>query len=125
MIIKEKENIVFKVVTIVILFVLLSIIIVLRIFWIQVVGYKKYHNLVMKNNFRIHNIHALRGNIYSADNILLATTIMRYHIYLDLNIINQKIFDQNIDVLSDLLSSVLDKSKEEYKTNLIQQKKKK
>lgn len=125
MIIKEKENIIFKFTIFVILFFLLSIIIVLRIVWIQTVGYQKYKNLIMKNNFRRITLKASRGNVYSIDNVLLATTIIRYNIYLDLKVINQKLFDKYIDLLSELLGFLFSKPKEVYKETLIQQKKKK
>lgn len=125
MTIKEKENIVFRVMMFFLLFFVLSIVIILRIIMIQTVGYDKYKNLLMKNHFRKNTIKASRGEIYSVDNILLATTIIRYHIYLDLKIINQKIFDKNIDALSDSLNLVFNKSPKTYKQILIEQKKKK
>lgn len=125
MITKEKENIIFKVMIFFILFIVLSIAIILRIIMIQTYSYHKYKSFAMKNNFREATIKADRGNIYSSDNVLLATTIVRNHIFLDLKVIDQKIFDQHINELSDSLSLVFNKKKGIYKEILTQQKKKK
>lgn len=123
MIIKKRQNITIKAMIIAVLLGVLSIIILLRVVIIQTVGYHKYKELAMQNNFRKTIVRAPKGNIYTSDNVLLATTTTKYHIYLDLKIIKQSFFEKNIDALADSLGHLLKNSSEYYKNNLKREKK--
>lgn len=122
MVIKEKQSITLKAMIFVLLLVIVSIGIVLRVIIIQTLDYHKYEKLAMQSNFRKYTIKAPRGNIYTSDNVLIATNTIRYHIYLDLKTIKQNIFDKNINILSDSLSKIFKKSKEYYKVKLTKEK---
>ena len=67
---------------------------------------------------RYVSIEPSRGNIYAADGSLLATSLPRYDVHIDLNAdgIKQKIFDSEVDSLAFALSNLFkDKSTYEYK----------
>lgn len=122
MIIKEKQNITLKTMVFVVAIICIAIAVVVRVMLIQTVNPEKYEKLAMQNNFRKDTIKAPRGNIYTSDGVLLATTTMKYHVYLDLKTINQKFFDENINALSDSLSRIFPESKSYYKEKLIKEK---
>lgn len=124
MIIKEKQNITIKTIFFAVLLLIISIGITLRVIMIQTVNSDKYEKIAIENNFRKKTIKASRGNIYTSDNVLLATTTIRYHIYLDLKTIKQNIFDQKIEILSDSLSKIFGKSRKYYQNKLSKEKKK-
>ncbi|MFN5891014.1 MAG: hypothetical protein ACK448_11515, partial [Bacteroidota bacterium] len=79
---------------------------------------------------RVKEIPALRGNIYAADGSLLATSVPRYDINMDPNAdgLTKKLFDAKIDSFSALLAIQFNskyKNAEEWRSFLIQQRKKK
>jgi len=65
-----------------------------------------------------HTIDPMRGNIYASDGSLLATSLPRYDIHVDLNShgIKSEVFNENVDSLAYCLSKLFKgKSKNEYK----------
>ncbi len=75
-------------------------------------------------NIRTSPIPAVRGNIYSENKKILATSIPEYDLYLDFFVIDSKVLSQNIDSLSILISSLFnDKSSKEYKKSFLEAKK--
>ncbi|MFC2087452.1 penicillin-binding protein, partial [Bacteroidota bacterium] len=69
-----------------------------------------------------------RGDIYSYDGRLLASSVPHYEIYIDLHpsVIQDDVFNKNIDSLSIRLSKLFkDKTYHEYKRNLLRERKKK
>jgi cell division protein FtsI (penicillin-binding protein 3) len=65
--------------------------------------YKKY---VQSSTLRKSQIKAKRGNLYSDNGSLIATSITEYDIYLDPYSIKDNLFDENIDALSDSLENL-------------------
>jgi cell division protein FtsI (penicillin-binding protein 3) len=68
-----------------------------------------------------HTITPMRGNIYAADGSLLATSLPRYDIHLDLMApgLKKEVFNEQVDSLALCLSNLFgDKSKAEYKRML-------
>lgn len=68
-----------------------------------------------------HTISPMRGNIYASDGSLLATSLPRYDIHVDLNSrgIKSEVFNDNVDSLALCLSQLFKgKSKNEYKRQL-------
>lgn len=51
-------------------------------------------------NFRPTKVPAIRGNIYAADNELLATSVPVYQLFWDSKVVNSKTFEENIDSLA-------------------------
>lgn len=92
---------------------------------------KVYHVQNYKNNYwanmadslftKIFDIEAERGNIYSADGELLATTVPYFDVYVDFDssAMSDELFKKNIDSLSLFFSTTKkDKSSTQYKTEL-------
>jgi cell division protein FtsI (penicillin-binding protein 3) len=57
-----------------------------------------------KNDLKLDTIPAMRGNIYSNDKSLLATSLPYYYIGLDTKVADSTYFDEHIDELSSLLA---------------------
>ena len=74
---------------------------------------EKYKELAEHRNFRINQVVAKRGNLYSSDGVLLSTTIIKYDIYVDFKTIKKELFERNISSLADSLAMILPKSKSE------------
>ena len=71
-------------------------------------------------NFKFDKIKASRGNILSDDGSILATSLPFYKVAIDPSIVSQSLLDNNIDSLALLLSSFFkDKSKNQYKKNIV------
>ena len=81
---------------------------------------KNYINI----NYREDTVKAARGNLYSADGSILATTVMKYNIYIDFKTIKDSIYKKNIGALTDSLNRMFGKSRAQYRSVLDQQKKK-
>jgi len=85
---------------------------------IQVVEGKKYKELAQITNFKSDTIVANRGNIYAADGSLLATSMPKYDIRIDVMTVSQKNFTENLKPLSDSLSVMLGESSSFYQKKL-------
>jgi cell division protein FtsI (penicillin-binding protein 3) len=97
-----------------------------KVYFIQ--QYKKDYwiRLSEQLNTKYFNIPAERGNIYSADERLLATSLPYFDIYVDFMAegMTQSLFDANVDGLSKKLSATFgDKSAEKYKKELVRARK--
>ena len=67
---------------------------------IQMVHGDKYKQLAMKRTEKLFTIAPNRGNLYSDDGSLLATSVSRYTIHFDAVTVSEKDFDENLDALS-------------------------
>jgi cell division protein FtsI (penicillin-binding protein 3) len=77
-------------------------------------------------NFKYDKIKASRGNILSDDGSILATSLPFYKVAFDPSIPNKVLLEKDLDSLSLLLSSFFnDKSKNEYKNNILNARKNK
>jgi cell division protein FtsI (penicillin-binding protein 3) len=88
-----------------------------QIFVIQTVQKKKWMNKVEKMQRKPMKIKATRGNIYAADgSSLLATSVPRYRVGIDVTRAKQKYLDAKLDSLTYQLANFFhDRSAEEYK----------
>lgn len=73
-------------------------------------------------NYRVDTIKAARGNLYAADGSILATTVIKYNVYVDFKIIKDSVFDKKVGTLSDSLHKMFGKTRQEYRSSLKQQK---
>ena len=99
---------------------LFAISIMARVVYIQIYEGEELRKLGKIRSIEEHTIEALRGNIYSSNNSLLAVTTPKYEIRVDM-ISNKsdRFFYANIDELSSKLSQLFkDRSKYEYKKTL-------
>lgn len=83
--------------------------IVVRLINIQYVKGDYYRSLSKKLTIKIDTIPANRGNIFSSDGSLLATSMVQYEIRMDTETVDPAIFKDNIAALSDSLELMLGK----------------
>jgi len=103
------------------LFVLLfAIAVVVKINHIQMVQGEKWAALGEQISFDYKKVKATRGNIYSDNGSLLATSLPFYKVAFDATLPNEKVFDAGVDSLARKLSAFYkDKPYLEYKRMLI------
>ena len=103
-------------------FLVLAIAVLLSIFKIQIIDGNKNRTEGWELATDLRSIKATRGNIYSADGSLLATSIPIFDVRLDLKTeaLTNDIFYDNVDSLAWSLSNYFkDKSEKGYRTDLI------
>ena len=105
------------------MFFLLAI--VFRVFTIQYSEGDKYRKLSTKSTIKQDTIYANRGNVYAADGNLLATSMTKFTIRMDVVAVDEIVFEKNIVALSDELSNMLGKTSHFYQKKLRSAKKKK
>ena len=97
---------------------LLSIGIISRAFYTQTFESDKWSAEKYKI-VKFETVHAPRGNIYSDDYSLLATSIPEYDIHWDSKMVSSSVFSENVKALSLRLSELFeDKSPQEYEQYL-------
>ena len=101
-----KKGILNKLYVVVILMTLSFMVVVFRIFNLQYVKGEKYRKLSQEKNIKNDTIFANRGNVYAADGNLLATSMSRFTIRMDVMSVNSRVFEQNISGLSKELSKI-------------------
>ncbi len=96
-----------------------------KIFYIQITDVESIRKDYISKNYRKAKLSAARGNLFASDGSILATTVMRYDVYLDFKSMRDSLYSKNIDALSDSLSKMLDKPSSYFKVKFEQEKKKK
>lgn len=97
---------------------LFFLVIVCRVVNIQYVQGDKYRKLSVENTIKNDTIFSNRGNVYAADGNLLATSMYRYTIRMDLVAVESRVFEKGIRALSKSLSSLLGRSSNYYQRML-------
>jgi len=122
---KEKENIksdiLWRVGVVFVSFFLFGLAVLFKIVYLDVVKSEELIEKSMVFSYKDMIINPNRGDVKSEDGSLLATTLPKYEIHIDLNTpsITQEIFNENIDSLSYCLSRLFgDKSISGYKKDL-------
>ncbi len=96
-----------------------AVAVIARIAHIQVVEGEKWSKLGERISFDYRRVKATRGNIYSDNGSLLATSLPFYKVAFDATLPKEEIFNKGIDSLALCLSSFFkDKSRTEYKRML-------
>lgn len=83
--------------------------IVFRVFNIQYIQGEKYKQLSTELTIKQDTIYANKGNVYAADGNLLATSMSKYTIRMDVVAVDTNVFEKNIAALSKELSSMFGK----------------
>ncbi|MFA7608248.1 MAG: penicillin-binding protein [Bacteroidales bacterium] len=102
--------------------VFIGILIIYKIIDIQFVRGDELRSHTFDYEYKYVEITGIRGNIYSEDGMVLATSIPVYDVYLDLNEknVSKDLFDTQIDSLSlKLANKFRDKTANDYKSSLI------
>lgn len=97
---------------------LVAIAIAVKLTNIQWVEGDYYRKLAKERTVKNFVIPANKGNIYSADGSLLATSIPNYEIRFDALAPKSEAFEKNVEALSDSLASVLGKTSNYYQNEL-------
>ncbi|NRA93690.1 MAG: penicillin-binding protein, partial [Psychroserpens sp.] len=92
--------------------------VVFKLCTIQFVQGDEYRALAEKRIVQNHEIPANRGNVYSADGSLLATSIPKYDIRIDAIQPKQATFNKYIKALSDSLSNYSGKSSSHHQNTI-------
>lgn len=115
----EDKNIVNRVYLVVLVGLLMAIAIVIKLTNIQWVEGDHYRELAKERTVRSFVIPSNKGNIYSSDGSLLATSIPSYTVRFDALAPQAADFDSNLQPLSDSLSVLLKKPSQFYKTEFL------
>ena len=103
----------------------LGLVVGYRLVSLQLSQGDKYREMAEKRSIKNFEIVPLRGNIYADDGSLLATSVSKYAIHFDAVTVSQRVFDNNIDALSDSLSTLFKKPKQYYRNILVSARKNK
>lgn len=99
--------------------VIFAVCVAAKIGHIQVIEGEKWSKMAEEIMFDYKKVKATRGNIYSDNGSLLATSLPFYKVAIDPTLAKKEIFDKGIDSLSYLLSRYYkDKSASDYKRML-------
>lgn len=99
-------------------FLLFALVIMGRVTFLQVYQGEYWKNKADSLMLDYKSIEPMRGNIYTADGSLLATSLPRYDVHVDFRapFMSKENFDANVDSLALCLSNLFrDRSKEDYK----------
>lgn len=119
---KDNGNIMVKMVLLYVGMVIFGIFIIAKIFYFQFFYDQKLFANALGSTIIEARIEPTRGDIYSSDGKLMATSIAKYEVGVDLNCeaITQKIFHENVDSLALCLSEIFPhKTKATFKNELI------
>ncbi|PDS24278.1 penicillin-binding protein [Flavobacterium branchiophilum] len=114
----EGKNIRNRMYIVALLVVMISIGIVYKIFYIQWIKGSYYRELAKERTVKLFVIPANKGNIYSADGSLLATSIPNYTIRFDALAPKATVFEANVKGLADALARLLNKNGNDVETML-------
>ena len=115
-----KKEILLRVKVAFVVVIIISLGIVYSIFDLQFTEGEYWKSKSENINFKYEKIKASRGNILSDDGSILATSLPFYNVALDPSIPNKLLLDNDLDSLAFLLSSFFkDKSKNDYKNNIL------
>lgn len=119
----QKENIIKRtgILTGVLLFLL--VLVGIRIIYIQVKDGKKYEDISMSISEKLDTIYANKGNVYASDGSLLATSMFRYEVRMDVVTIDEKVFKDSLPKLSRKLASFMGETPEFYEHKIRQARK--
>lgn len=93
---------------------LFGVAVLVKLAMIQLVDGDKYREIAMERTERMFTIAPNRGNLYSEDGSLLATSVARYTIRFDAVTVDDNDFRKNIVPLSNALAKLLGKSPSHY-----------
>ncbi|CAA7389157.1 penicillin-binding transpeptidase domain-containing protein [Chryseobacterium fistulae] len=96
-----------------------------RIVILQNTNVQEIKDDYINKNYREATLKAARGNLFASDGSILATTVMRYDIFLDFKTIKDTIYSNNISALCDSLAKMFGKSRGEFRQKFDEQRKKK
>ena len=113
--IDPKNDVLWRAFLVYFIVVFVGICAILAIVKIQVKEKDELLEIASKRELKIRDEKAHRGNVFSKNGTLLATSVPRYSIYFDPVSVNKELFDNEVGQLADSLSRLLrNKSKQQY-----------
>ena len=94
-----------------------------RILVLQNTNVQEIKDDYISKNYREATLKAARGNLYASDGSILATTVMRYDVYIDFKTIKDTVYTNNIGTLTESLSAMFGKPRSYFRDRLDQQRK--
>ena len=85
-----------------------------RLVSLQLIQGEKYRELAEKRSIKNVEVLPVRGNIYTKDGSLLATSVSKYTIHFDAVTVSNRVFQEQLGELSDSLAVLLGKSSSHY-----------
>ncbi|MBS9773728.1 MAG: transpeptidase family protein [Tenacibaculum sp.] len=113
-----KKNILKKLYVVAIFISLFLLVIVFKIVNLQYVDGDKYRKLAEETTIKNEIITANRGSVYASDGNLLATSMSKFTIRMDVMAVDNKVFEKNIAGLSKSLSNLFGKSASYYQRKI-------
>lgn len=114
----EDKKISYRMYFVAFMFLVMAVLVLIKLNNIQWVEGEYYRKLAQERTVKNFTIPANKGNVYSADGSLLATSIPEYSIYFDAVAPSSELFKENIKALSDSLSVMFGKSSGHYQSKL-------
>lgn len=114
----EDKKISYRMYFVAVMFFMMAVFILIKLNNIQWVEGKYYRQLAKERTVKNFTIPANKGNVYSADGSLLATSIPEYTVYFDAVAPTSELFKENVQGLSDSLSVMFGKSSGYYQAKL-------
>ncbi|MGY6649004.1 penicillin-binding protein [Wenyingzhuangia sp. IMCC45574] len=95
------------------------VVLAIRVGLIQTVEGDKYKDILSSRTIKTDTIFANRGNVYAASGDLLATTMSKYTVRMDVvSAVKNKKFDEGVNALADSLAVMFGKSSTYYRNYL-------
>ena len=114
----EDKNISYRIYLVAFFLFIMAVAIAVKLTNIQWVEGDYYRKLAKERTVKNFVIPANKGNIYSADGSLLATSIPNYEIRFDAVAPKTEVFEKNIKQLADSLGKLLNKSSDTFEREL-------
>ncbi len=113
--IDSKNDVLWRVFLVYFVVVAVGVLVVLAIVRIQWKDKEELLEKASKRELKVRDEKAHRGNVFSSNGSLLATSVPRYNIFFDPVSVDKKLFDAEVAELADNLSRMLkNKSKQQY-----------
>ncbi|MCD4696480.1 MAG: transpeptidase family protein [Bacteroidales bacterium] len=122
-----KTDILWRVYLVYLAMLLFALAIITKVAYIQFVEGPELQKKAKEQSLKYFNVEAVRGNIFASDGSLLATSVPIFDIRMDVAspLISAAYFQNHVDALARELSGLFkDKSKYQYKKNLMKERKK-
>ena len=114
----QEKNIMIRLYVVACCLFLFAIAVGVKLVSIQMVQGDKYKALAMKRTEKMFTIAPNRGNLYSDDGSLLATSVSKYTIHFDAVTVKQQNFEENVIPLANSLGDLFDKPSSFYENIL-------
>ena len=114
----EKKNILNKLYPFAVVLFLFALAVIYKLVDIQLINGDLYKEEAQARVIKNFPIPANRGNVYSADGSLLATSVSRFDIHMDLVTVSSDNFEKHVKGLAKAMSNMFSKSANEYEKRL-------